>query len=122
MRRVVLGAAALVAAFLAADASAKNASGLHGTVTEGPTKPVCRPDESCDRPAAGLRLRFVRSGMTVAAVRTDQRGRYRVSLRPGRYAVRLRQAGLGWIVEPTHVTVPSGRYARVNFYRDTGIR
>ena len=122
MRRAILALAALLAAVLAADASAKNPSGLYGTVTEGPIRPVCRTDELCNRPAANLRLRFVRSGMTVAAVRTDGRGHYRIALRPGRYAVRLMRTGIGSIVEPTHVTVPSTRYARVNFYRDTGIR
>jgi hypothetical protein len=122
MRGALLASAALFTAFLPGDASAINASGLYGTVREGPTKPVCRLNESCDRPAANLRLRFVKNGMTVAAVRTDRRGHYRVALRPGRYAVRLTPGGLGWVVEPTHVTVPAARYARVNFYRDTGIR
>jgi hypothetical protein len=122
MHRVVIASAALLAAFLATDASAKNPSGLYGIVMEGPTQPVCRAEESCDRPAANLRLRVVRSGMTVASVRTDGRGHYRVALRPGRYAIRLMRPGLGWIVEPSRVTVPVGRYTRVNLYRDTGIR
>lgn len=122
MRRIALAAAAFLTAFLAADVSAKNPTGLYGVVTEGPTEPVCRTDERCDRPAANLRLRFIRNGMTVAAARTDGRGRYRVALRPGRYGVRLMRTGLGSIVEPDRVTVPTGRYARVSFYRDTGIR
>jgi hypothetical protein len=119
--RRALGSAALLAAFLAAPGGA-SASGLYGTVREGPTKPVCRINQSCDRPAANLRLRFVRNGMTVAAARTDGRGHYRVALRPGRYAVRSTSNGLGSIIEPSQVTVQAGRYARVNFYRDTGIR
>jgi hypothetical protein len=119
--RKALGSAALLAAFLATDASA-SASGLYGTVREGPTKPVCRTNASCDRPAANLRLRFVRNGMTVAAARTDGRGRYRVALRPGRYAVRAAGNGLGSLVKPSPVRVPADRYARVDFYRDTGIR
>jgi hypothetical protein len=119
--RRAFGAAVLLAAFLAADASA-SPSGLYGTVREGPTQPVCRVNERCDRPAANLRLRFVRNGMTVAAVRTDARGRYRIALRPGRYAVRSERSGLGWIIEPSTVRVPDAGYARVNFYRDTGIR
>jgi hypothetical protein len=119
MRRA-LGAAALFAAFLAADASA-SPSGLYGRVMEGTTQPVSRAKASCDRPAVNLRLRFVRNGMTVAATRTDDRGRYRISLRPGRYAVRAATNGVGSIVEPSQVTVPAARYARVNLYRDTGM-
>jgi hypothetical protein len=117
--RKALGSAAFLAALLTADASA---SGLYGIVSEGPTEPVCRANARCDRPAANVRLRFVRNGMTVAAVCTDDRGRYRIALRPGRYAVRLAASGIGSIMEPSHVTVPSSRYARVNLYRDTGIR
>jgi hypothetical protein len=120
MRRV-LGSAALLAAFLAADVNASS-SGLYGSVREGPIQPVCRTNARCDRPAADLRLRFVRNGMTVAATRTDGRGRYRVALRPGRYAVRAAANGLGSIVEPSHVTVRAARYVRVDLYRDTGIR
>jgi hypothetical protein len=121
MIRRALGSAALLAAFLGAAGSA-SASGLYGTVREGPTQPVCRANAACDRPAANVRLRFVRNGMMVAAARTDDRGRYRVALRPGRYAVRAAANGLGSIVKPSPVTVPAGRFVRVNLYRDTGIR
>lgn len=119
MIRRALGWAALLAAFLAADAGA---SGLYGTVREGPIRPVCQAGTSCDRPAAKLRLRFVRNGMTVASARTDDHGRYRVALRRGRYAVRAAGNGLGSLVKPSPVTVPADRYTRVDFYRDTGIR
>jgi Carboxypeptidase regulatory-like domain len=120
--RRLLGVAWLLAALAAATASAGTAGGLYGTVTEGPVRPVCQANERCDRPAAHLRLRFVRNGMTVAAARTDSRGRYRVTLRPGRYSVRSAGTGLGSVVKPSDVTVRADRYARVNLYRDTGIR
>jgi hypothetical protein len=120
--RRLLGVAWLVAALATATASAGTRSGLYGTVTEGPIRPVCTVGVRCDRPAANLRLRFVRNGMTVAAARTDSRGRYRVALRPGRYSVRSAGTGLGSVVKPSELTVPAGRYARVNLYRDSGIR
>jgi hypothetical protein len=120
--RRLLGAAGVLAALVAANATAATASGLYGTVTEGPVRPVCERAERCNRPAAHLRLRFVRNGMTVAATRTDALGRYRIALRPGRYAVRSAGTGIGSIVKPSDVAVPAGRYARVNLYRDTGIR
>jgi hypothetical protein len=123
MRRTALALATVLAATLAADTGAGPSSGLYGTVIEGPTKPVCRVDEPCDRPAPNLRLRFLRSGRTVATVRTDKRGRYRIALLPGRYAVRLLPSlRVGGIVEPNRLTVPRGRFALVDFYRDTGIR
>jgi hypothetical protein len=49
------------------------------------------------------------------------RGR-RVALRQGRYAVRTTRTGLERALTPARVTVPTGRYARVTFRIDTGIR
>jgi hypothetical protein len=120
--RRLLGAAGVLAALLAANATAATGSGLYGTVIEGPVRPVCKVGVRCDRPAANLRLRFVRNGMTVAAARTDSRGRYRVALRPGRYSIRTAGMGIASLLKPSDVTVPAGRYSRVNLYRDTGIR
>jgi hypothetical protein len=97
-------------------------SGLYGVVKRGPTAPVCRVGEPCDAPAPNVTLLFLRSGRVVARTRTDELGRYRITLRPATYAVRTTQKLFGRIPKPPRVTVPSGRYARVNFFIDTGIR
>ena len=44
-------ALAVVVAALAAPAAAQTRSGLYGTVTRGPTSPVCRVGVACDEPA-----------------------------------------------------------------------
>lgn len=88
----------------------------------GPTKPVCRETEPCEAPAAGVVLRFARSGTVVARVRTNAAGAYRVVLRPGRYAVTTRQRGVGAGLTPRVVRVSAGRIARVDFHLDTGIQ
>jgi hypothetical protein len=51
---------------------------------------------------------------------TDSRGRYRISLAPGRYTVRVTNDRFG--VKPANVVVPVAGFARQNLYVDTGIR
>jgi hypothetical protein len=104
-------------------ASGATSSGLHGLVTRGPIRPVCMVDQPCDEPAANVQLVFLRNGVVVSRVRTSATGRYRLALSPGRYAVRLPgKPGLGRIVKPQTARVLRGRYTRVDFSIDTGIR
>jgi hypothetical protein len=124
--RIVLGLAvvAIVASCGAQTHARAGGGGLYGTVRIAPGTPTCRAGSSCTRPARGFRLTFFRNGRKVATATTDARGRYRVSLDSGRYAVHAgrraisRKAGL----QPTKVTVPSGSFARRNFTYDVGIR
>lgn len=90
---------------------------------KGPTKPVCRVDEPCEEPAAGVVLQFRRSGTPlVARVTTTRTGTYSVRLRPGLYAVKAAQTRLAKTLTPQTVRVPRGRVARVEFHLDTGIQ
>lgn len=85
--------------------------------------PVCIAGKPCSAPAPGVRLQFVRDGHVVAATTSGAGGRYRVVLRPGRYAVRVAPAPkIGRGLEPRSVTVPRGRVGRLDFLLDTGIR
>jgi hypothetical protein len=104
-------------------ASGGTDSGLRGLVTRGPIMPVCMVDQPCDEPAANVRLLFVRNGVVVSRARTSATGWYRVALAPGRYAVRLPGTpAMGRIVKPQTARVLRGRYSRVDFSIDTGIR
>lgn len=95
-------------------------SGLYGQATKGPLMPVCREGDPCDGPAGSARLLFVRGSRLVAQTRTDASGKYRIQLRPGRYTVKSK-IGFG-VVKPSTVTVPHGRFVRVDLFMDTGIR
>jgi hypothetical protein len=97
------------------------AATVHGMVLRGPTKPVCSMTEPCSEPATGVVLVFARSGRT-ARVRVGADGRYRVSLVPGTYVVRVVPAvRIGRGVEPRTVVVRRGDLRR-DFMIDTGIR
>ena len=60
-------------------------SGLHGTVTKGPTMPVCRVGRPCSAPVQ-VTLVFRRAGHVYRA-RSGTDGRYRIVLLPGYYTV-----------------------------------
>ena len=95
------------------------ASGLHGVVMRGPIMPVCMVDKPCSAPAVHVRVSFLRAGRAYRTL-TDTRGRYRISLAPGRYTVRVTGDRFG--VKPTTAIVTAGRFTRQNLYVDTGIR
>jgi hypothetical protein len=66
---------------------------------------------------------FVRNSREAARVTTRRDGFYRITLRPGVYNVRtLKKISIGNALEPSSVTVRSGRWTRVDFFIDTGIR
>jgi hypothetical protein len=122
MRVVAAMLAALTVASASAATASTPASGLRGVVMRGPTSPVCRQDEPCEEPAAGVVLRFSRAGTVVARVKTGPKGGYAIRLGRGTYRVTTAHARLGGGLSPRLVSVPRGRVARVDFFLDTGIQ
>jgi hypothetical protein len=118
-------ALAVVAAAVAVSSAgaATTPSGLRGLVTRGPIVPVCAAGQPCDGPAKNVTLAFVRNGRVVRRTTTNELGRYRVALAPGLYAVRLQvKQRIGRGLQPTRARVVTGRFRRVDFSIDTGIR
>jgi len=116
----LLAAATTLAVVLPAHATSRSAtSGLRGLVKRSPTQPVCRAETPCSAPAPGVVITFVRRGVS-HSVKTDARGRYRIALGAGRYAVRIPRARFGYA--PHVATVAAGRFVVANFEIDTGIR
>jgi hypothetical protein len=98
-------------------------SGLRGVVTRGPITPVCVAEQPCDAPAKHTTLLFSRYGSVVGRTTTDTEGRYRVQLPPGLYQVsRTVPSKIGRGLEPGQARVRPGRFVRVDFSIDTGIR
>src|SRR5437764_15373468 len=90
---------------------------LWGTVSIGPLTPVCRVGTPCSGPAKHATLTFSRPGRAVST-KTDDAGRYRVTLPVGTWSVR---ASVGMRMTPTSVAVRAGTH-HVTFAVDTGIR
>jgi hypothetical protein len=119
-----LGLVVTVALFLAGGAEAVAVpSGVHGIVTRGPIAPMCVAEQPCTQPAKNTTLLFSRYGHVVARAKTDDAGRYHLRLPSGTYRVGLTstpKVGRGF--EPDHVRIRTGRYVRLDFSIDTGIR
>ena len=115
--RVLLTVLVVCAAAGSAGAST-NPSGLWGEVRRGPIVPVCVAEQPCDAPAKNVTLAFVRNGNVVRRATTNEQGRYRVRLAAGTYSVRLP----GRSLDPVQARVRAGRFVRMDFSIDTGIR
>jgi len=103
--------------------AATTSSGLWGIVMRGPIAPVCVAGQPCSAPAKDVTLVFVRNGHAVKRTTTNEKGRYRVQLPAGIYAVRLpTKPRVGRGLEPIRARVAAQRYRRVDFSIDTGIR
>ena len=121
MRKLVLIAFVLL---VAPAGAATVPSGLHGVVTRGPITPVCAAGEPCTEPAKNVLLVFSRNGRDIGRTRTDAAGRYRIKLPAGMYRVSRAAltTGIGRGLTPKTVRVWPGRFVRVDFSIDTGIR
>ena len=96
---------------------------LHGTVTRGPTSPVCENGKPCSAPASGTQLIFtLLDDGPVTTVTAAEDGSYSVSLAPGVYTVTVAPQPIGRGVEPGKVRVTAGQDRSVDFQIDTGIR
>lgn len=100
-------------------------AGLHGTVTKGPTAPVCRVGQPCSAPAQ-VTLLFRRATTPAARVyrtRSTTTGTYRITLPAGYYTVTTAERiGITRNIRPLRVHVRAGHNDQVNFQIDTGIR
>ena len=121
MRRLLI--VAVLAAAGSSSAAATTPSGLYGFVRRGPIVPVCVAGQPCDGPAKRFPLVFWRNGKVAGRTTTSQTGAYRIRLAPGLYTVRSSaRPTIGRGAEPGRARVVSGRFRRVDFFFDTGIR
>jgi Carboxypeptidase regulatory-like domain len=93
-----------------------------GTVEAGPIRPIATADEPNTRSVPGAVVEALDDGIVVAAVTTDDAGRYELSVSPGTYLIRATARGL-YSKEPGKtVTVSPGETLTVRLVLDTGIR
>ena len=124
LARSAYAIAVIAAVALIADSSAARIdSGIRGKVVYGPTCPVERPGESCERPYdAKLRIRLRSTKRVVATVRSGKDGRFRVRLRPGRYVVDPASGRPYPRAEPVAAVVHAHKFTRITVSFDSGIR
>ena len=97
--------------------------GIEGTVLLGPQCPVQTQDDPCpDLPyQAWIGIRRVEGGF-VARIRSDERGRFRVGLRPGDYVLQPEPGDPFPTASDQEVTVVIDVFTEVVIHFDTGIR
>jgi hypothetical protein len=101
------------------------ATGIRGVVLAGPQCPVEQPGSPCpDLPLPDVEVRASRDGSVAGTARTDEQGRFRIALEPGRYTVEavVSAGGVPPTSRPVEVTVPASGFAEVTVPVDTGIR
>lgn len=94
---------------------------LRGPVCPGPE----RPNSPCpDQPVTATFYVFNGQEDQVAQFRTDQQGRFRVALAPGRYTIAPEESAP--MMRPggqrKEVTVAEGGFSQITLVFDTGIR
>lgn len=107
----------------ATGATARPDSGIRGVVLYGPTCPVQRPGQTCERPdQATLVFRRASSRTVVARISTGTDGRFTVHLRAGRYLVKA-SARLGrQRSQSLVVSVTAHHFTDLTIHFDSGIR
>jgi hypothetical protein len=100
-------------------------SGIEGLVTIGPICPVLREDTPCpDEPFQATIVVEDRDGDEVTRVDSDESGRFRVNLAPGRYNLVPQSpnpVSLPFASEQ-EVEVRAGHFAQITIAYDSGIR
>jgi hypothetical protein len=118
-----VAAAVLLFLLSSAPAAAGRGAELRGTVTLGPTSPVCRTETPCERPyATRVVIRSARTGRRVRTLDSDGSGHFRARLRPGLYRVRALGGDPFPRCSSATVRVRTHRVTRVAISCDTGVR
>jgi hypothetical protein len=99
-------------------------TGVEGVISIGPTHggPI-RPGVPNSRPFANIEFVVENENGTVTSFKTDDQGRFRISLAAGHYTVSMkeRKGGIGHY-GPFEVDVAPGKVTRVAWQCDTGMR
>ena len=128
MRMVRVSGAAVAATVLVALGTASGAarhldSGIRGYVLYGPTCPVQRPGQTCERPyQASIAIRREPAGTLVTRVRSGAGGRFTAHLAPGTYLLVPRNGRPYPHAASQTVSVRRHAFTAVTIHYDSGIR
>jgi len=123
--RIILVLLVMSGCFSSGQTQSGSGTGIEGVITFGPTQggPI-KADTPSSKPLANAT--FVvenEKGAEIASFTTDDQGRFRVPLTPGRYTVSKegKKPGIGHY-GPFDVDVVAGRMTKVQWECDSGIR
>jgi hypothetical protein len=118
-----LGAAAVLMIGTASGAHSRPDSGIRGQVLYGPTCPVQRPNQTCERPyQASITIKREPRGAVVARIRSGTDGRFTARLTAGSYLLTPRNGQPYPRAQSQTVAVHRHRFTTVTIRFDSGIR
>ena len=99
-------------------------SGVEGVITMSPTRPgPLRRDDPVSKPLAGVGFVIEENDRRVATFTTDDQGRFKVLLKPGRYTVsRDGQKLPAGYFGPFDLEIQKGQLTKVEWNCDSGMR
>jgi hypothetical protein len=97
-------------------------SGIEGQISFGPISPVVRSGMANYRPYQATITILDEEGQTVTQCQSDVDGKFRVSLKPGRYTLIPESPGPHPRAARQTVTVTKGEFIQVRINYDSGIR
>lgn len=96
-------------------------SGIEGNIAYGPTSPVCKINESCNKPYNGkILIKSSDKSRVIQTFTTDKNGSFRINIQPGTYYLETKQEFINACGQPVKVEI--GKFTDINLECDTGIR
>jgi hypothetical protein len=107
-----------------AESEAGRGTGIEGVVTVSPVRPgpTKKGSEVSNAPLPNAIFTVANEKGTVTSFTTDGEGRFRISLKPGHYAVSLSENRFPRPCGPFEVDVESGKMTTVEWRCDSGMR
>jgi len=97
-------------------------SGIEGQVSFGPISPVAQPGVDNYRPYQATITVLNENGQVVTQFQSNADGKFRVSLKAGKYILRPEAPGPRPSAAKQFVTVSEGKFTQVHINYDSGIR
>ena len=119
----VIGILIILLATCSIQEAAPADSGLEGQVFLGPVCPLVTPGQECpNQPYQAMLTVNSAEGGRITQLSTDQQGRFRLALKPGKYILHPESSnGMPFAGEQAF-TVEAGRFAQIFVKYDSGIR
>lgn len=107
-----------ISVFFAYKNSTSDMIELTGSLSQGPTMPVCDQATPCYQPVANQLVHVITSGgWPAGSTTTDSQGRYNIRLKPGRYSLQV--TGRNLTNNQIELTLENNR---LDIIIDTGLR
>ncbi len=123
--RIILALLVLSSVFSSAQTQSQSPTGIEGVITVSPIRPGpirAGSDVPTAAPLPNAVFTIGNEKGMVTSFTTDSEGRFRISLKPGHYAIVLAEQRFPRPCGPFDVDVVSGKMTKVEWGCDTGMR